>query len=78
MVNVPRLGRLKIIPKAIKQKLLANVRGDRNSREKLSEYLAYELNISRRSIYHILAAYGLKVIKLTRKALLILIIKKAR
>jgi transposase len=78
VVDAPRSGRPKTISEAIEQKLLANVRADRNGREKSSEYLAYELNISRRSVCRILAAHGLKVVKPTRKPLLTPTMKEAR
>jgi transposase len=67
VTDAPRSGRPKAITEAAEQKLLANVRADRNSREKSSEYLAYELNISRRSVINILAKHGLKCVKPTRK-----------
>jgi hypothetical protein len=46
---------------------LANVRADRNGREKSTEYLAYECGISRRSVLRVLKAAGMNYVKPTKK-----------
>jgi transposase len=78
VIDAPRSGRPKTVTEAVEQSLLANVRADRNGREKSSEYLAYEVNISRRSVCRVLAAHGLKAVKPTRRPLLTDSMKAAR
>lgn len=60
-------GRPKTITEAVEQRLLANVREDRSGREKSSEVLAYEVNISRASALRILKKHGLTCVIPTRK-----------
>ena len=52
---------------AVSQSILANVRTDRNGREKSTEYLAYEYGISRRSVLRVLKAAGINYVKLIKK-----------
>jgi Transposase len=76
--DVKRSGRLKTITKAIEQKVLASVREDSGGREKSSEYLGYEVNISRSSVLRILKRHGLTCVKPTRKPILTLKMREAR
>jgi hypothetical protein len=62
-----RSGRPKTTTKAVSQSILPNVYTDRNSREKSTEYLAYEYGISRRSVLRVLKATGINYVKLTKK-----------
>lgn len=63
----PRSGRPKEISIEKEQELLQNVRSNRASREKSSEILAYESNISCASALRILRKHGLHSVKPTRK-----------
>src|ERR1700677_3989725 len=62
-----RSGRPKTVTEAVSQSILANVRADRNGREKSTEYLAYEYGISRRSVLRVLKAAGMNYVKPTKK-----------
>jgi Transposase len=60
-------GRPKEITKEVEERLLDNVKMDRNSREKSSEVLAYETGISASSALSILHKYDMSSVKPTRK-----------
>jgi hypothetical protein len=63
-----RTGRpVKTVTKAIRQRLLAIFRQERNDREKSTEYLAYECGISYRSVHCVLKAASLNCRKPTKK-----------
>lgn len=60
-------GRPKKITMATEQQLLESIKLDRSDREKSSEVLAYECQISRSSALRILHKHGLSNVKPTRK-----------
>ena len=60
-----RSGRPKEISEAVEQRLINSVKLDRAGREKSSEYLAYEQNISPVSALRVLYKYGLSSVKST-------------
>ena len=74
----PRTGRPKEITIKTEEALLKEVRADRAGREKSSEVLAYNQNISVSSALQILKKHGLTCVKPTRKPGLNLQQKKAR
>ena len=76
--DAKRSGRPKTITEAIEQKVLASVREDSSGREKSSEYLGYEVNISRSSVLRILKRHGLTCVKPTRKPILTPKMREAR
>jgi hypothetical protein len=67
-----------IIIKDKEIKLLANIRLDRNNKEKSSKVLTYKTGMSVFNTQRILYKYGLSLVKLTRKPGLIKAIKAAR
>jgi len=71
-------GRPKEISKDTEEALLAAVRNDRSSREKSSEVLAYEQNISQSSALRILKSNGLNNVKPITKPGLTKAIQKIR
>jgi hypothetical protein len=76
--DAARPGRPKTITPEIEEKVLASVTADRSGREKSSEYLAYEVNITRASALRILHAHGFSVVKPTRRPGLTPSMKAAR
>jgi Transposase len=76
--DAKRSGRPKTITEAIEETVLASVREDRSGREKSSEYLGYEVNISRSSVLRILKRHGLTCVKATRKPILTPKMREAR
>src|SRR5262249_41826598 len=60
-------GRPKEVTKEQEEELLALIRKDRAGREKSSEYLAYEIGLSRSTALRLLHTYNLSCVKPTRK-----------
>ena len=78
MVDGERSGRPKEIKEDIENSLLANVRGSRSGREKSSEVLAYEADISASSALRILRKHNLHSVKPTSKCGLTAAMRAAR
>jgi len=78
VIDGKRSGRLKEITTDQEEKLLSIVRNNHSGREKLSEVLAYETNMSSTSALRILAKNKFKNIKPTTKPSLIPRMKQTR
>jgi transposase len=66
VADVKRSGR-PLISEETKQQLIKNIRKDRNSREKLTKVLTFEVSISPSSAWSILRAFGFRSVKPTIK-----------
>jgi hypothetical protein len=64
--DAKRKGR-PLIPKETKQKLIKNIRNNRNSYEKSTEVLAFKVSISPSSAWLILRAFSFRCVKPTMK-----------